>query len=166
MSIIFLDVDGVLNNAADVRRGIELESEKLQLFSDLIRATGSKVVLSSSWRLNTTSFDEVESTLLDYGVTVADCTPPSVAIGPYGKTSTRGDEIEMWLFMNMSFGDHYAILDDVDDGLSVFGPNFFQTSFKIGLTLDICNAIIHHLNKETITSEDVGDLDGLLKGAL
>jgi|APGre2960657373_1045057.scaffolds.fasta_scaffold124063_2 hypothetical protein len=165
IKVIFLDVDGVLNNVADIRRGVELDPEKLQLFADLVRATGAKVVLSSSWRLSTTSFDEVEFILLGYGVTVADCTPPLVAVGMYGgQLRTRGDEIQRWLDLNQV--ERFAILDDVDDGLGGFGPNFFQTSFETGLTLSICNAIMHHLNKETITSEDVGDLDGLLKGAL
>ena len=155
--VIFLDVDGVLNSVADIRRGVELDPEKLRLFADLVRATGAKVVLSSSWRLAQASFDEVEFTLLGYGVTVADCTPPLIALGMYGgQLRTHGDEIQRWLDFNQV--ERFAILDDVDDGLSRF-PEFFQTSFEAGLTLSICNDIIRHLNKETITSEDVGEIN-------
>jgi hypothetical protein len=142
MRVIFLDVDGVLNNVYDINRGVELEETKLQIFADLVKSTNAKVVLSSSWRLSDNTFSEVEITLHSYGVNISDVTP-TLPARMYGRNMDRGDEIAAWIKLNNP--DQYAIIDDVDDGLSSFGESFFKTSFDEGLTLEISNRILEHL---------------------
>lgn len=61
MKLIFLDIDGVMNNLTDWINKVETKTEKFQghkmfcdrsweLLSRLCAITGAKVVLSSSWR--------------------------------------------------------------------------------------------------------------------
>ena len=47
-SVLFLDVDGVLNRCGKSNQG--LETDKCDLLAILCRATGCKVVVSSTWR--------------------------------------------------------------------------------------------------------------------
>ena len=61
MKVIFLDIDGVLNTyqtfidiyleykKTKIRR-LEIDGDKVSLLSEIINLTGSKIVLSSSWR--------------------------------------------------------------------------------------------------------------------
>lgn len=139
MNVIFLDVDGVLNNVSDINRGIELEDSKLALYSHIVRSTGAITVLSSSWRLSSKSFDEVESALLFYGVKIHDVTP-TLPRHMYGTPASRASEIQAWLDSNNP--EKYVIIDDVDDSLGIFGDKFIKTDFTEGLTDEIANKVI------------------------
>ena len=57
MKIIFLDVDGVLNSDSwnqehenEIKNGILIDKEKIEILSKLIKTTGAKIVLHSGWR--------------------------------------------------------------------------------------------------------------------
>ena len=51
MKVIFLDVDGVLNSAQD-GYSIRLKTDShLKLLQYIVKETGAKIVLSSSWRI-------------------------------------------------------------------------------------------------------------------
>lgn len=62
MKIIFLDIDGVLNNQVDEERSVikidhpdDFISERcVTLLNELIENTGAKVVVSSTWRIGKT----------------------------------------------------------------------------------------------------------------
>ena len=58
MKIIFLDVDGVLNNINDFKQkknkeelehGLVLSKPKIKLLHQIQEKTGAKIVLSSTW---------------------------------------------------------------------------------------------------------------------
>ena len=52
MSILFLDIDGVLNtheNDPEVMCG-QIHRDKVQLLNGVLRDTGARIVLSSAWR--------------------------------------------------------------------------------------------------------------------
>lgn len=54
MKIIFLDVDGVLNSVQD-GYSIRLRTDShLKLLQHIVKETGAKIVLSSSWRIGFT----------------------------------------------------------------------------------------------------------------
>lgn len=122
--IIFLDIDGVLNDINDMidnihisrviynktgsyldwnyeqrkeYMGFSFSFEKLEILKEMIRLTKAKIVLSSSWRSNL-----MMDTLIDKGLPVIDMTPYI-----YQK---RGQEIKEYLKNN----DYYSfcILDD------------------------------------------------------
>lgn len=49
--IIFLDIDGVLNNAkSDISQLFIIEKDLLQILKKIIAATNASLVLSSTWR--------------------------------------------------------------------------------------------------------------------
>jgi hypothetical protein len=55
MKVIFLDIDGVLNNSRTVERWrglIGIDASLARRFAELQHSTGAKVVLSLTWRLS------------------------------------------------------------------------------------------------------------------
>ena len=110
MKVIFLDIDGVLNSDeyldkvknSDIQ-GIERDIDvgKVKLLKRAIDETGSRVVLSSSWRY-TRNARYLKELLANYGIRV-DSTPYIQDI--------RGLEIKKWLSENQGVED-FIILDD------------------------------------------------------
>lgn len=135
MKVLFLDIDGVVNSRRSwVRQGqlSGIDPELADQVRRIIAETGCEVVLSSTWRCWPDSLARVRA-----GVT------PDL----YGTTPVldgyRGQEVKQWL------ADHpevtrYAILDDNTD----FDPDqpLFQTSWEVGLTSEIADAVIEYLN--------------------
>lgn len=128
MKVIFLDIDGVLNNDFTKEKfrnftGIDVRLASL-LRSWLIRHPDVSVVLSSTWRLEEEFRDEVKRN----GVKFKEVTPDLRAQG-----LKRGFEIEAWLNINPS--TQYVILDDYgpDQFLAHQRPFLVQTSPIHGL---------------------------------
>jgi hypothetical protein len=153
MKIIFLDIDGVLNNQImyenreDVIGGKGKISKKcLEILNGLIADTGAKIVISSAWR----SDDDIEDYLYGIGLKgeIIGKTPR------LGKYSLRGNEIYAWLMENDSlFGKPYhdfhsfVILDDDSDMLLWHRENFFHTDSYSGLTPNIAYKAKRFLNR-------------------
>mgnify|MGYP007026551141 CR=1 FL=1 len=96
--------------------------------------TGCKVVLSSSWRHHPEGRQNVSERVTE----LFDITP---TLGKY-----RGDEVLAWLDQHPEV-TKYAILDDDMDFYVYQAPNFFKTRFmEEGLTDEIAEAVIKHLN--------------------
>lgn len=134
MKVLFLDVDGVLNNEKS-SMGAMFPIDKFAAFlvGKIVLDTDCKVVLSSSWRYMKEAVDEVEKRVVPI----------------FGMTSTkmegiRGNEIKEWLERHPSV-EKYAILDDDDDMLKEQMPNFFRTSWKEGITPQIAREVTDHL---------------------
>ena len=83
MIVLFLDIDGVLNsNQWYYKRkelGLSLEGDKsefdpdtVEILNGLISDTNAKVVLSSTWRNNYDTLEEIQTFLKDMGI-VCDC---------------------------------------------------------------------------------------------
>jgi len=122
-NIIFLDIDGVLNDMdcfrkfKDVRYNyykcltgyekllltniIDIDLDKIYLLKELINNTNSKVVVTSSWR-NLRIYPLVEEYLINLGIPIIDTTPYI--------DSKRGLEIKTYLEEHIV--SNYIILDD------------------------------------------------------
>lgn len=137
MKILFLDIDGVVNNAhaSSSIDGWPIERFSAFLIGRIVEATGCKVVLSSSWRHSPEGCVVVEKKV----VRLFDKT------GDGRGLVSRGSEIKEWLIAHPEVA-RYAILDDNSDMLTEQMPNFFQTTWEQGLTEDIANKVIEHLN--------------------
>ena len=135
MKILFLDVDGVLNslNTTNFKDLYPLDPYMAFLIGRIQLQTGCEVVLSSSWRHHPEGVENVSKRV----VQLLDVTP---SVGEY-----RGHEIEAWLQEHPEV-TKYAILDDDADMLVYQAPNFFKTTFEEGLTDEIAEAVIKHLN--------------------
>lgn len=143
MKVLFLDIDGVCNSRDFVRRtGSNLwnktDPDAVKLVRWIIKETGCKVVLSSTWRLYPDSRKAVRQQVCHY----IDMTKDMQAGAKRGFVE-RGVEVQEWLDRHPAV-TQYAILDDDPD----FLPNqwLFKTTFELGITPDIAQAVIHHLN--------------------
>ncbi len=108
-SVVFLDIDGVLNRKSDwVRHGL-IREECVRALSLLCRELSChKIVLSSSWRTGDTS--ELQGVLQEYGLCIVVVTPLS--------SKTRAEEIAF--YARREGLANYLILDDDE---SLFGEN-------------------------------------------
>ena len=131
--VIFLDVDGVLNNGT---WAIEMFDKGIRVYHDdllfepsleqlrrILDSTGAVIVVSSSWRQIPVAYLHLQEWLEKFGMEIYDKTP---YVG-----GERGDDITAWF--NRHPGDwKYVILDD-DDDMGVHMPHLVRTSFDKGL---------------------------------
>lgn len=145
MKIIFLDIDGVLNSANMNNEFIpEIEGQYypyepilVENLNKVIRKTGAKIVVSSTWRLGE-SVENLQHLLLKIGCVgeVIDKTDNYSE-----RFVVRGCEIFKWILDNEKLlGCHhydfedYVIIDDDTDMLYDQRNNFVNTNGKLGLT--------------------------------
>lgn len=143
MKVLFLDIDGVCNSLAYAQRNSmnlwhKTDPELVNLVRGIIEATGCEVVLSSTWRLYPEALAVVKRDVCQ----LLDCTP-DMQDGAKRGIVPRGEEVEAWLAGHPEVS-RYAILDDEGDFLP--GQPLFQTTFATGLTPEIADAVILHLN--------------------
>lgn len=147
-SILFLDVDGVLNHRAcflPSRRGSPLCPDAIARLQHVVKVTGCQVVLSSTWR----KLDHHVESLREAG---GFPNPHSewrtrefrnivTSVMPrHERPACRGDEIAEWLSRHET--DRYAIVDDDSDMLPEQIPFFVQTTFETGLQDDHAEQLI------------------------
>lgn len=149
MKVLFLDIDGVCNSREFARRQLKQTGKRMWLDVDpvlvkrvqkIIKKTGCSVVLCSTWRLYPESREAVRKKVCRF----MDCTPDLQEGGKYGN-APRGQEIKLYLDKHPEI-THYAILDDGTDFLPY--QWVFKTEFSTGVTEDIAEAVIDHLNAE------------------
>jgi hypothetical protein len=154
MSILFLDVDGVLNDHAfdpEVMCGL-IYCEKVRLLNHILRETGANVVLSSAWRYivyrGECNLMGMEWLFRSHGMLanrlIGITREDTVLIrGKFDGNQhwpadgERGQQIKDWLSENRPPRppQHtYVVIDDLDLGISACGHPFVQTDGKIGLT--------------------------------
>ena len=160
IKIIFLDIDGVLNNSLESEDHlIATVNDKYQgLYSPrcvdrlntLVENTGSVIVLSSTWRLGL-ELSQIKLLLLSMGVKAE----------VIGKTdyvennfTFRGNEIYKWIQDNEKEYDinefnykSYVILDDDTDMLMWQQNNYVNCDPEIGMTDRVVHkatAILNH----------------------
>lgn len=122
MTVIFLDIDGVLCTPLSVRlnwlfrRLMErpfFDPIALGLLRRLVRRTGARVVLSSSWRYSFEDDDPFMQAIRDhfYRTLEANGTPVWDLAPILGRS--KGEEIAAWLEQHPGAG--FVILDDRPD---------------------------------------------------
>jgi len=134
MKVLFLDIDGVVNSrdSTNFKDSLwPLDPYKAFLVGKIQLETGCKVVLSSSWRHHPDGVREVEKRI----VRIIDTTPTLL--------DKRGQEVSAWLSEHPEV-TRYAILDDDSDFFE--DQPLFKTTFESGLTDEIAESVIEHLN--------------------
>lgn len=147
MKIIFLDVDGVLNNMTWAKRmrdeGVHvfaedmLEGRAIKLLKQIIDATGADVVITSTWRTHVAAMTHLLDKLAYYGIHPIAKTPR--------RGGLRGDEITAWMQECDEPFDEYVILDD-DSDMTVHMDHLVKTSFEHGLQPEHVKKAIEILN--------------------
>lgn len=160
VKIIFLDIDGVLNNhlEADTHLTATVDKQYQGLYSprcvdrlnSLVENTGAVIVLSSTWRLGL-ELSQIKLLLLSMGVKAE----------VIGKTdyvehsfTFRGNEIYKWIQdnekeynLNEFNYKSYVILDDDTDMLMCQQNNYVNCDPEIGMTDRVVHkstAILNH----------------------
>lgn len=134
-SVIFLDIDGVLNRERTIERIGEytgLDDELVRRFLSVVRRTGADVVLSSTWRFEAAMKAAVAARIRLVGIT-----------DDLG--GSRGEEISRWLARHSEY-DRHAVIDD--DRNMVPGLSAFFTNPRLGLTTAIAAEVVEHLSAE------------------
>jgi len=132
MNIVFLDIDGVLNNMASAQRlkTFDLfDQANVAALNRILEVPDTFIVVSSAWRVGRT-IEKLQEILTLQGVQglVYDVTPRKVA-----NFATRADEIQAWLRKHPE-ATRFVVLDDSIDGCDAFGERFIKTSHLEGLT--------------------------------
>jgi hypothetical protein len=149
MKLLFLDVDGVLNNLevlSACRSSDPLGDTHLKLLKILVAATDCNIVISSTWRLFPESLESLKIAFEEHEIPLwIGCTPVLQGV-------PRSQEILSWLKSNLSVDSIAVGIDDDEDidigedhGLSVkFKP--IKTCFDHGLTQEVVQEAIDWLN--------------------
>ena len=159
IKLIFLDIDGVLNNGAmhhskewhniinDIKTSHgRLSSINIKNLNKLTTDTGAKIVISSTWRI-LEDLSTLSKILYDAGVTgeIIGVTPE------LHQYTVRGNEIKKYLDDNYS-GDgnvepvNYVILDDDSDMLYWQKNQFFWCDPFCGLSPGVAYRAARFLN--------------------
>jgi len=148
--VLFLDIDGVLNDETFLQRCKSLDQEidpkKVSLLNHIINKTGCRTILSSSWRSQ--GLNEVQRKLEKVGFNhqLDGCTPLLEERTPGGIffAARRGDEIGSWIYAHGGMQTKaVCILDDED--VSPLEQHRVPCSFSKGLTDHEANLAIKKL---------------------
>lgn len=142
MKVLFLDIDGVCNSRDWAEQGNSLwngiDPRCAKMVQRIIHETKCAVVLSSTWRMYAESRETVRREICHF----IDVTKNMQGGAKWGVVE-RGVEVQEWLDRHPNV-EQYAILDDESD----FSPDqwLFKTTFQHGLTDEITENVIAHLN--------------------
>ena len=133
MKLIFLDIDGVLNNQTTISSGIHLCNQRVSMLHDFVQEADAHVVISSSWR-SLFQLDTIKDMLWSAGFQERDRIVGVTPNSGFG-FACRGEEIESVLVANKDI-EAYAILDDDQDMTVDQQPFFVKTCFQKGLQIE------------------------------
>lgn len=167
IKLIFLDIDGVLNcedtfikkreeyNANkeaflaklkdhDLREDMDIDKNLVEELNKIIRATGAKIVVSSSWRIGRTVKD-LQRLLKRNG-----CIGEVIDKTGNSSHGIRGLEIQEWIDKHKEYYiENFVILDD-DADMEHLYPFLIRHNFKFGLTPKLRNIAISRLKSNKI----------------
>lgn len=148
MKIIFLDIDGVLNSRKcfeekHFKGSVQICPELVQNLNRIIRETGAKIVVISTWRLEgLAGVTKVGRIVKSAGVEceIAGVVPDTVF--------KRSDEISLWMGGDAAkhFSD-YVIINDDDDFLPFQKQYLVRTDSSVGLSEKDSDRAIEILGK-------------------
>jgi hypothetical protein len=137
MKILFLDIDGVLNNSSENYRTPGIEN--MNQLKRIIKETDAEIVLTSTWRY---SLEEALKLFRMYDVK----TP--ISLTQVLKPLERGNEIVLWLASYPMLVDTYCVIDDAIEDISGYPlKNIVEINPAYGLTAGDADKTINILNK-------------------
>lgn len=140
MRVIFLDVDGVLNDTHSRTRSpsgfIGIDDDKVWVLRQIVKQTDAKIVLTSTWKREWNTIPELRepegvylsNKLWRRGLCIFDKTDDA------GDPSLRGTGIQHWLQAHGSVTSWLVLDDEVFPDYEEHGimPHLVQTSFRVG----------------------------------
>lgn len=155
MKVIFLDIDGVLNESASETRSptgfLGIDDEKVQRLKRIVEETGAEIVLTSSWKTEWDPDPEKASAdgnylskkLADHGLRILEKTDDM--------HYNRGEGISTWLNQHPSVTSWVVLDDDIFADYKTFGilPHLVKTMIgNGGLKQSHVNLCVHQLNAQ------------------
>jgi hypothetical protein len=143
MKVLFLDVDGVLNHGIG-----EVMPCKCTLVQQILIDAKCSLVISSSWRKHPHMLDDhlwryLGQSAKDSCIGMTPVLDRHLPCGLWAG-ATRGHEIAAWLKHHKDV-TRFAILDD-DSNVGDLTPHLFLTNSLVGVTHEIAQQVIQHLN--------------------
>ncbi|MGL5691248.1 MAG: HAD domain-containing protein [Bacteroidales bacterium] len=141
-TVIFLDIDGVLNrynDVNDIHGLVDLSSHCVSVLNSFSERLDADIVLTSSWRFS----DGIDEFLNDNGIEISGRLDFEITRSNKHESEfelkSRGANISLYI-KNNGITD-YIIIDDNDDEISLLHKGkFIHTNADFGLTpLDIIN---------------------------
>lgn len=168
MKIIFLDIDGVLNNANYYKtkdlnthhnENSHFDPRNVTALNRIISSTNAKVVLSSAWRL-IRGLEEINELFKEVNLNVEIISvTESLHYKDTFELAPRGLEILKWIrdyHKTLKGGlENYVIIDDEDDILDIQEKYFFKIDDTEGLTEANADEIIEFLNAYKIPKTEL-----------
>jgi hypothetical protein len=145
--IVFLDVDGVLNDLKVLSTREELGKNHLLNFKSLVAATNCEIVLSSSWRVIEDWKQTLKFAFQEHNIPLWKSETPRIKNNI--EIIPRRNEILLWVNENINSPAKLLVLDDESDaniaghGLNDIIDKFIHTSMNTGLTVDHVNEAIN-----------------------
>lgn len=133
LNIIFLDIDGVLNNITSMMAGplILFDQATVNRLKQIMNFTGAKIVLSTAWRLNPylkkILIEELEKKGVKKELIIGQTPDLSII------NKTRDYEILFWVYSNRDKIKKWVAIDDLNLK-KLPSKNFVRTKFHSGLT--------------------------------
>lgn len=156
LRIIFLDVDGVLNNRKSMQLAqapiegelpihppgplgflFTVDPEAVTRFREVVEELDLKIVLSSTWRFHPTAIQTAFKWCGWENPPFIGSTPRNV---PDGVKDNRGNQIQAWIDQNLQNKPHQFVIVDDDSDIHQ-NTRFVQTDHELGLTEENCNHI-------------------------
>jgi hypothetical protein len=157
--ILFLDIDGVMNHRAQLRRAGRLDtmgSDHAEVLNMIFDAQPDLyVVISSSWRYHF-PFDDLKMRLGEAGFRYVDRIIGRTRDDAYDEVTgslqvssadPRGHQIRDWLYEYGQDVNGLVILDD-DTDMEPLKGFLVQTTFELGLTTKHVPGIMRKLSRE------------------
>ncbi len=153
MPVLFLDIDGVLNEFGSQPEGgmLGLQADKVARLKRVLYHAPCDIVLSSTWRIIGRNLAKVEAMLEDmcvaplYGITP---TAGKTEGGVFYRALPRAEEIKEWLKSNPA-RTRFVVLDD-DVPPHEFPPEnlVITNGYEGALTEALADELIRKLNTE------------------
>lgn len=168
LKLVFVDIDGVLNNKEDGTscfcmspESYGISEKNVEVLKKIIAETDAKIVWSTAWRYwpDDHSYDYNGLMFKSHFKEVREAFPEStfdIPNCPHLLKHTKRDDIMGFFYilkdkLGIDMCDvRFVILDDsFNQGLREFGKCYFQTSLRDGLTESTADAVINFLNKDS-----------------
>jgi hypothetical protein len=140
-NIIFLDIDGVLNNAHSMMAGpfVLFDPATINRLKEILTLTDSRIVLSTAWRNNASLkrilINELERKGINRKLIIGQTPDLSII------NKKRSDEIIFWITKNRNIIKNWVAIDDIDL-LKLPRNNVVKTNLLTGLTDKLTGEVI------------------------
>ena len=150
MNVLFLDVDGVLNDDKCLKNSWRLGTstnaisrEYMDRLAEIVHQSWARVVLSSDWRLHTNRPADsiIRAVLSMWNIRMIGRTPDLI------KAQHRSEEIRHWLDNTKENVRNFVILDDMEEAGFGMEDNFVHVKDGQGLREEHVKRAIDILNK-------------------